>query len=46
MDFNVEFKVIFAIILIIIGVSIQYTLNKILYELKRIRNYLSGINND
>lgn len=46
MDFNIEFKVIFGLILIIIGISIQYTLNKILYELKRIRNYLSGINND
>ncbi|WP_165442933.1 hypothetical protein [Senegalia massiliensis] len=46
MDFNIEFKLIFALIILIIGASIQYTLNKILFELKRIRNYLSGINDD
>lgn len=46
MDFNIEFKLIFGLIILIIGGSIQYTLNKILFELKRIRNYLSGINDD
>lgn len=46
MDFDMQYKIIIGFIIIIILGSIQYTLNKLLYELRRIRRYLSNINDD
>ncbi|MBS4539225.1 hypothetical protein GOQ27_12185 [Clostridium sp. D2Q-11] len=46
MDFNLQFKIIFGIIVIIILGSIQYTLNKMLYELRKIIRYLSSVDDD
>ena len=40
------FLFIIAIIVLIIFVSIQFTLNMILRELKEIRKYLSFVRND
>ncbi|MBS4535945.1 hypothetical protein GOQ29_10010 [Clostridium sp. D2Q-14] len=46
MNFDIQYKIILGLIVIIILCSIQYTLNKLLYEIRKIRRYLSSINDD
>lgn len=45
-DVGSGFLFIIAIIFLVIFVSIQFTLNMILRELKEIRKYLSYVRND
>lgn len=46
MNIIFEYKVIFAIIVIVILMSLQYTLNKILFEVRQIRKYISKIKDE
>ncbi len=41
-----EYKIIFGVILFIVLISIQYTLNRILFELKEVKRVLIHLKSD